>query len=354
MTKLSGWRTTGRGRGALDACSLVVATYNRHAEVFRLLEALLELPDVPGEVVIVDGHASRRLGEQLAQWLAQRPAPFDCVYVESPPGLTRQRNVGVDVSTRPYLFFLDDDAVPLPGYFQEMVRVFEADGALRIGGIAGCVLNEMDRPLAGRWRLRFALGIVPRIAPMIYYPSGTHVPRSVLKPFSGVRSIDVMPGCAWTFRREVFETERFSCFFEGYSQGEDLEMSLRVGHRWRLVCCGDSRILHLPAGHGRPVSFTRGVMEMRNRYFIWKRHTPQPAARHVVSFWADTALLVGMDLAWFCVRPWKAQPLGHAAGTLRELWRCLRQPPRFKEPPVRREYVLAAAAEPELTAGRSE
>jgi GT2 family glycosyltransferase len=351
MTKLSGWRAAGSGRGALDQCSLIVATYNRHAEVFRLLEALLAIADPPGEVVIVDGHPSRRLSTELGRWTEAHAVPFDCVYVESPPGLTRQRNVGVDVSTRSYVFFLDDDAVPLAGYFREMAQLFHGDRLHQVGGIAGCVMNEMDRPLAGRWKLRFALGIVPRIEPMTYYASGTHVPRSVLKPFTGVRRVDVMPGCAWTFRREVFETERFSCFFEGYSQGEDLEMSLRVGRRWQLVCCGDARILHLPAGHGRPVSYTRGVMEMRNRHFIWKRHTPRPAARHVASFWADTALLVAMDLAWFCLRPWKLQPLGHAAGTLREMCRCLRRPPRFEEPPARREYVLAAAAETELTAG---
>lgn len=356
MTRLPGWRVSSPvrygSRGPLEQCSLVVPTYNRHAEVFRLLESLLGIPDAPGEVVIVDGHPGHQLGAELLLWLDARSAPFECAYVESPPGLTRQRNVGVDVSTRPYVFFLDDDAVPLAGYFQEMARVFEEDHARRIGGIAGCVINEMDRPLARRWQLRFALGIVPRIEPMIYYPSGTHVPRSLLKPFSGVRPIDVMPGCAWTFRREVFDAERFSCFFEGYSQGEDLEMSLRVGRRWDLVCCGDARILHLPAGHGRPVSYTRGVMEMRNRYFIWRRHTPHPARRHVWSFWFDTALLVGMDLAWFCVQPWKLQPLGHAAGTLRELFQCLRRPPEFQEPPARREYVLAAA--PELTARRTE
>lgn len=353
MTRLSGWRADAPARGGLERCTLVVATYNRHAEVFRLLESLLTIPDAPGEVVIVDGHPSRTLGEELSEWLEGRPVPFDCVYVESPPGLTRQRNVGVDVSTRPYVFFLDDDAVPLAGYFRETARVFDEDSEHRIGGIAGCVINEMERPLAGRWRLRFALGIVPRIEPMIYYPSGTHVPRSILKPFSGVRRVDVMPGCAWTFRREVFDTERFSCFFEGYSQGEDLEMSLRVGRNWAVVCCGDARMLHLPASHGRPVSYTRGVMEMRNRYFIWKRHTPRPARRYVLSFWADTALLVAMDLAWFCARPWKVQPLGHALGTAREMLRCLRHPPRFQEPPARREYVLAAA-ETELTAGRSE
>ena len=55
---------------------------------------------------------------------------------------------------------------------------------------------------------------------------------------------------------------------------------------------------------------------MRNRYFIWKRHTPRQKPRHAASFWADTLLLIAMGVAWFFVRPWKAQPLGHAAGTV--------------------------------------
>jgi GT2 family glycosyltransferase len=354
MTTLSGWRIQAARPGALDDCCLVVATYDRHDEVVRLLDSLLEIPDAPAEVVVVDGHASRALGRILRDWSEARELPFELVYVESPPGLTRQRNVGVDTSTRRYVFFLDDDAVPLAGYFAESRRVFENDREGAIGGIAGCVINEMDKPLCGRWKLRLALGLVPRIPPMIYHPSGTHVPRSILKPFTGIRRVDVMPGCAWTFRREVFDAERFSCFFQGYSQGEDLEMSLRVGRRWTVVCCGDARILHLPAAHGRPASYTRGRMEMRNRYFVWKRHTPKPAARHRAAFWLDTAFLIAMDFAWFCRRPWKLQPLGHAVGTLVEMAKCLTQPPVFEEPPARREYVLVTAPARELAARRSE
>jgi hypothetical protein len=202
----------------------------------------------------------------------------------------------------------------------------------------------MDRPVNRRWKLRFALGLTPRLEPMLYHPSGTHTPRSLLKPFSGVRRVDVMPGCAWTFRREVFDTERFSCFFQGYSQGEDLEMSLRVGKCWTVLCCGDARILHLPAAQGRPVSYTRGVMEMRNRHFIWKRHTPSPAFRHAAAFWLDTLFLIAMDMAWLCARPWRLQPLGHALGTLQEMARCLVPRPLFQEPPAHREYLLASAA----------
>jgi GT2 family glycosyltransferase len=343
MTTLKGWRAAARNGGGFCDCSLIVATCNRHDELLRLLASLREIPDVPGEVVIVDGCPTSDFSDRLRGWTQRHALPFDFIYVESPPGLTRQRNAGVDVSSRDYLFFLDDDAVPLPGYFAEMRRVFARDRDRRTGGLAGCVVNEMDKPLARRWRLRFALGIVPRIEPMIYYPSGTHVPRSLLKPFSGVRRVDVLPGCAWTFRRQVFDAERFSGFFQGYSQGEDLEMSLRVGRRWELLCCGDARIRHLPAERGRPVSFTRGRMEMRNRYFVWKRHTPRPASKHVVSFWLDTALLIGMDVAWFAVRPWRLHPLGHALGTVVEMFRCLARPPQYQEPPARREFRLESS-----------
>jgi GT2 family glycosyltransferase len=348
MTTLPGWRVPAAAPGALEDCCLVVPTYDRHDEVLRLLRNLLRIPDPPAEVVVVDGHPSRELGRILRDWTGVNPAPFDLVYVESPPGLTRQRNVGVDISSRDLVFFLDDDAVPLAGYFAEIRRAFAADRNQVVGGIAGCVLNEMDRPVARRWRLRFALRLVPRIPPMIYHPSGTHTPRGLLKPFTGLRPIDVMPGCAWTFRRDVFCLHRFSCFFQGYSQGEDLEMSLRVGKHWRFLCCGDARILHLPAAQGRPVSYTRGRMEMRNRHFIWKRHSPDAAPRHVAAFWLDTALLVAMDLAWFVARPWKLRPIGHAVGTIREMFDCLIRPPKFEEPPARREYVLAPARDLEF------
>src|SRR5881398_2405575 len=123
MTTLPGWRVAAGKPGALPDCCLVVATYNRHDEILRLLDSLLDLADPPAEVV-VDGHGSRQLGALLRGWTETNTTPFELVYVESPPGLTRQRNVGVDISSKDYVFFLDDDAVPLPGYFSEMRRVF--------------------------------------------------------------------------------------------------------------------------------------------------------------------------------------------------------------------------------------
>ena len=343
--RLSGWRIGASAPGALRGASLVVATYKRPAEVKQLLVTLLSnvdtrRPDTPDEVVIVDGSPTAELGEELLRWATGRHLPFDLGYVRSPAGLTRQRNVGIDASRGEYVFFLDDDSEPLPGYFREMYRVFAQDAERRVGALGGAVLNEMDKPIPRRWQWRLRLGLTPRVEPMTYHASGTSTPKGLMKRFHGVRPVDVLPGCAFTFRREVFNRHRFSGFFYGYSQGEDLEMSLRVRRDWKVLCCGDAHLLHHSAPSGRPASFAKGRMEIRNRFFIWKRHVQNAPVVDRMRFWLDAGFLAAMDFAWFCRRPLKAHPLAHAAGVLWAAVECLVSPPQYQEPPAERVYAV--------------
>jgi GT2 family glycosyltransferase len=342
-TALSGWRIRASAPGALRGASLVVPTYKRPEEVLHLLGALAAQadaasPDTPEEVVIVDGSPDDGIARRIREWVHGRALAFDLAYVRTPAGLTRQRNAGVDVTHGKYVFFLDDDSVPLTGYFREIYRIFEKDEKRRIGAVGGSVLNEMDKTIPRRWRLRLALSLTPPVPPMTYHPSGTSTPKGLMKPFRGVRPVDVLPGCAFTFRREVFAKHRFSEFFNGYSQGEDLEMSLRVGCYWDVVCSGDAHVLHHPATGGRPASFAKGRMEIRNRYFIWKRYSRNPAFIDRMRFWLDALFLVAMDCAWFCRRPWKQHSLAHAAGVLWAAAECLIAPPQYREPHARPVY----------------
>jgi hypothetical protein len=117
-------------------------------------------------------------------------------------------------------------------------------------------------------------------------------------------------------------------------------MSLRVGKQWKLVCCGDARIIHNASPGGRPKFFERGKMDVINRYFIWKRHTPDAEPRYVTLFWLDILFLHAMDLAWFCARPWKFGSLSHAVGLFVGSLRCILDHPRFDEPTPRRRFAL--------------
>ena len=339
LIRLGGWRKLAAGSGGIEGCSLVVATYERPAELSALLATVRDLPDVPMEVVVIDGSVNDFTNDAVAAWAAATDLPYDLAYVRSPAGLTRQRNVGIDASSGSVVFFLDDDCSPQPGYFRAIHDVFAADTEGRIGAVSGLVINEIAKPLSVRWRLRLALGLVPRPhEPERYYPTATSVPRCLVDPFDGVRGVDVMPGCSMAFRRAVLERHRFSNFFYGYSQGEDLEMSLRVGSEYEILCCGDARVIHDHAPGGRPASAQKGRMEVRNRYFIWKRHSADARFADRVRFWGDIAYITMYNVATFVARPLSLAPLAHAAGCIRGAVECLITPPRYTEPTARREY----------------
>ncbi len=347
LTQLQGWRTPAGCESNLEDCSLVVPTFRRPAEVCALLDTIGQLPDVPGEVVIVDGSDDEGTERAVASLVCQRDLGFQLIYVRSPPGLTRQRNVGIDASRGSLVFFLDDDCRPMPGYFRSIRDVFEADMERRVGVVCGSLINEMGEPLSVRWRLRFAFGLVPRtVEPARYYPTATSVPRSTVAPFTGTRVVDMVPGGASAYRRELLDSYRFSLFFDGYSQGEDLEMSLRVGREWELRWSGDAHVVHDHAPGGRPQSFTKGKMEVRNRYFIWKRYSPEPLLVHRVRFWGDITYIILWDLASSLKLPLSLHYIAHAAGCLRGAAECLVRPPRYMEPSPRREYDVMFSLAP--------
>lgn len=344
IRELSGFRIAAGARPADPESSLVVPTYRRHRQVTEQLDVLAGLADSPDEVVVVDGEAGGELGRVLSQWRTARSAPFDLVYVESPKGLTRQRNVGIDISRGSTIYFFDDDILPHSGYFDAIRSVFAADPERQIGAVGGIIPAEMTGKMPRRWKFRLAIGLVPDRPAFRYLPCGTSTPKHRVTPFTGIREVNILSGGVSAWRREVFDHERFSEFFESYAQGEDMEMALRVSRNWRVVCCGDARVNHLHTPGGRPRPFAKGRMELLNRYFIWKRHAGRPGLLDRVRFWLDAGLITGMDIAWWCARPNRTDNLAHAAGIVSAVWSCWFSPPRYEEPPARRRYRVASDA----------
>jgi len=337
-TVLEGWSIAPARAGTLDGCSLVLATYKRRAELRTLLECLDGLPDLPAEVVVVDGSPDDVTERSVREWAAGRDVPFHLIYVRSPAGLTRQRNVGIDASEGEIVFFLDDDCRPQPGYFETIRRVYADDASGTVGAVCGSPVNEMDQPLSLRWRARLALGIAPRGEAGEYLTMGASMPLGVARPFTGARPAAVMPGCSMSFRRAALERHRFSHFFYGYSQGEDLEMSLRVARDYLVLWCGDAHVIHDHAPGGRPASMAKGRMEVRNRYFIWKRHARAVEPLDRIRFWSDTAYSIAYDVVAFLRRPTSLAPLAHMLGSVRGALECVFAPPRHEEPPAVREF----------------
>ena len=346
LQHLTGWLKNASKAGALEDCTVIVPTYKRLREIAGLLRLLATFPGVPREVIIVDGSPSSEVENELLPWAEKSSLPFDLVFIRSPAGLTRQRNVGIDASSREFVFFLDDDSVPQPGYFQAIRQVFVSDTAKEIGAVRGFLEKGQGGSMNWLWRIRFALGIVPRGEPGQYLSCGTTATWDTtatwegVRPFKDLKPVDVLIGCTMAFRRVVFEKHRFSLFFSGYSQGEDLEMSRRVARDWKLVVCGEARVRHEVAEGGRPDGFRRGRMALRNHYFIWKRHVPRISVLDRARFWLNAVLIIMYSTAGAFVRGFRPKHLSYAAGTFCAAFECLFVPPAYEEPPARREYVF--------------
>jgi len=342
LAPLAGWYFAGAQNGTLPDCSLIVPTYRRHQEVLQLLTLIDSQSDIPAEVFIVDGEPASTLREELKHWAEQQAPRFDLTFVSAPAGLTRQRNAGIDLATRDFIFFLDDDVHPHSGFFRAMRDALLQQPAC--GGVGGTITNEMDRPLSLRWRFRIASRLIPLTTPGTWLPCGTSVPRNLAKTFRGSRPVDIIPGGVSAWRREVFHTHRFSEFFQSYSQGEDIEMSLRVGRHWSIRWCGDAHVTHFHAPGGRPPGYVKGRMEVRNRCFIWKRHNAKVAFSDRLRFWSDIACVAAFDVLAFLRHPLAARHLAHLGGVLSGAISSIVSPPNYAEPPVKRRYFLRAPA----------
>lgn len=353
---LNGWRKQGEDSTACRDCTLIVPTYRRPKEIVALLNLLTTLPDIPGEVVVVDGSPEDSVNNKISEWGKVRQLPFDLVYVKSPPGLTRQRNVGLDACSRGFIFFLDDDCLPERGYFGSIRNVFVEDRRGEIGAVRGFLTNGINKPLTLIWKLRYALKLVPRGEPGRYHACGTSGTWDSVPRFNGIREIDVLAGGASAYRSEVFQKHRFSEFFYGYAQGEDVEMSRRMARDWKLVICGDALVDHHHQDTGgRPSGFPRGRMVVRNRYFIWKRHSPEAGIKDGIRFWGDHLLIFLYNLLGFCRHPSQQYFLSYAFGIFYGFIESLIVPPHYEEPPAKKQFeVRLHDFETETPSGRAE
>ena len=108
------------------AISVVICTHNRSAFLARALEGL-ENQTMPGssfETIVVD-NASTDTTEQVAEGWKRRLPNLRYVF-ESRLGLSHARNTGAKLARTRFIAYLDDDAIPEPGWLDHILDAFES------------------------------------------------------------------------------------------------------------------------------------------------------------------------------------------------------------------------------------
>jgi glycosyltransferase involved in cell wall biosynthesis len=190
-----------------EAVSIVMATYRTNPALEWFADGLAnQLGDEDVELIVVDGQFSEERGDRFTQIVAGR---FPLRHVPAKPSpyngshrLTRSeyfaassaRNTGLVYATKPYVVLVDDSAVPMPGWWSEVVQgcrhgylvsgAFQRHWSMRVE--KGALVSSRMLPAGqdSRWDLGDEDLVMPIEGGQVYTPSFA-APRQALVDIGG-------------------------------------------------------------------------------------------------------------------------------------------------------------------------
>ena len=290
--------------------SLIICTYMRPQPLLLLLQSVQEQTIYPNEILIIDGSTNQETEKILKE------SPFDNLnYFRVPTehrGLTKQRNFGIERvgNEIEVVCFLDDDIVLENDYFEQLLKTYTIfPEAL---GVGGYIIDETKSEFVGdnyqpkigeyffdgwkrkdgsRFILRKKFGLDSDCPPG--YSSLYSHGRSIgfLPPNGKIYPVEMLMGGVSSFRKEVFNTLKFSTYFEGYGLYEDADFTLRVAKIGKLYVNTSAKLNHYHAASGRPNQYQYGKMVVRNGWYVWRTKNPKPLFDAKLKWHSITILL---------------------------------------------------------------
>lgn len=263
----------------MTQCSLIIATFNRPAELARCLRSLESLHRGFDEVLIVDqGDAG------ATEDILKNHARLNARVLTLPvPSLTRARNLGIESAAGSFVFFVDDDTTLHPRYVETALDCFSRYPD--VVGLTGHIDHGWKARGAPRWMWRRFLALLLQVSSFRwevmrsgansapFWDMGTRRFRDRHGPVS--RDVSFLFGCHFACRRRVFDDGfRFDERFIRWGFGEDVMFSYRLYKRYghgSLAYCPAFTLRHY---WGRDLSLSDESavrMQVIYRFVFWRQ-----------------------------------------------------------------------------------
>ena len=189
----------------------------------------------------------------------------------SAKGLCRQRNRALDLlaGRADVVLFLDDDFVMAPDYLAALEALFVSDPG--IAGVTGNLVADGVRH--GGFTAQQALDRIARDAARL---DPAVIPREALY------------GCNMALRMSLMRGLRFDEALPLYGWQEDIDLTMQLARRGRLVSSGRITGVHLGVRGGRTSGRKLGYSQVANLVYLLRKGTiPRWLARKL--FWQNLA-----------------------------------------------------------------
>ena len=267
-----------------EQTSAVIVHFRTPAETVRAAESVAETAGA-AEIVVVD-NASH---DGIAAKLSRKVPSARVVEERSNRGYGAGCNRGARETTRPYLLFLNSDAVLRPGALAALEAALDAD---RRAAAAGPRLSNADGSLQASIRR------LPTPWRIFCESSGLAFLSGGRRPFEGhtatrqdhtsAREVDALMGAALLVRREAFrDAGGFDEAFFLYAEETDL-MARWTARRWRLLFEPTAEVVHEGGRSGGDALF--GHLHASLVRYAGKHHGRGAARRAALALDAGAAL----------------------------------------------------------------
>jgi len=225
--------------------AICICTHNRADFLRACLDGIARQAGLErADVLVVDNNCTDHTTEVVESHRASIPNLR--IVPETEPGLSHARNRGMAEADASFIAYLDDDAIPEPGWLDAMLSAFEDDEADAVGG-------KVEPYWSGQRPWWISEAFYPLLGGVDYGP-GVFVPDGFFCPCGANMAFRV------DLLREMggFDVRYGVCSVNGQEvnkyRGDDTDIGLRLAERGaRVLYCSDAAVRHLT--HGQSSSF---------------------------------------------------------------------------------------------------
>jgi GT2 family glycosyltransferase len=286
----------------------IIPTKDRPFELGRLFSSISNQGVLPSQMVVVDG------GEPGVKNIVEKfpRLPIDYIQVH-PPGLTRQRNAGLNAVRKDIdlVGFLDDDIVLEADCIKNLLDFWEHAPA----DIGGTGLNIIDNIYPSKPAWFFKLFFIRDGNPGHVLKSGRNVPYC---PAQKTHEVQWLCGGATVWLKKVFEKFTFDEWYSAWGIGDDVDFSYRAGREYSFMVVSDAKVRHLETGIPPERQYLRAYIATMNNMYFAQKHREFSKILSAWSFFGQGVAFIIKGLI-IANGPDLKRGMGHVAASLKGL-----------------------------------
>jgi len=288
------------------AVSVVICTLDRPKELLSCLRSVALQTVTPLEILVVD--ASSDWKDHTLQY-QQAVGQISLQHLAAKPGLTAQRNAGVQLSASDVVLFLDDDVILDANYVAAIRATFDLDPTGSVAGVEGEFTNNPYAHGRQAWKSRLWRWLFLQGGQT---PKGGYMLRSG-RPVYRSRSEGIVPvevSCGITaYRRTVLQQFLLDEHLDKYAWMEDADLSYRVTRNHRIYHTPFARLAHYPSAKARLKPKEMAAMRVYNHCYLFEKNMPQTLFNQACFLWANLGTAI-----YQLLRGTKEEMLGLVSG----------------------------------------